>query len=121
LHLALSAINRVANQLHHDLYQLLGRPVERFVQLLHHRLLLFLLLLRMSQIVRSLCRLALGHSALDISSGKNAGFCGLRRVSALGHGFSFLIEGGLRQPTGYGCVRFGVEASEDGLDTCDSA
>src|SRR5271156_259621 len=68
LHLALSAIRRMADQLHHDLHQLVGRPVERFVQFLHHCLLLFLLVLHMPQVFGGLRRLALGYSVFDISS-----------------------------------------------------
>ena len=49
LHFPLSALGRMADQRHHDSHQLLGRPLERFVKLLHHRLSLFLILLHMSQ------------------------------------------------------------------------
>ncbi len=82
----------MADQLHHDLHQLLARPLERFVKLLHHRLLLFLLLLRVAHFFGGLCRLALRHSALDISSGKNADSCWLRRAAIFGHDSTFLPE-----------------------------
>jgi hypothetical protein len=58
----------MADQLHHYLHQLLGRPVERFVQFLHHCLPLFLLLLHVPQVFGGLRCLALGHSVFDISS-----------------------------------------------------
>src|SRR3984893_5353659 len=85
LHFTLSALGCMAYELHHDLHQLLGRPFDRFVNLLHHRLLLFLLLLHMAQFFGCLRRLALGHSALHISSGKNARLCRLRRAAIFGH------------------------------------
>src|SRR5260370_19202858 len=91
LHFALSALRRMAYQLHHDLHQLLGRPLERFVKLLHHRLLLFLLLLHMAQFFGCLRRLVLGHSALHISSGKNARLCRLRRAAIFRHDFPSLL------------------------------
>ena len=44
----------------------------------HHRLLLFFLLPHALQFFGGLLHLALGHSALDISSGENAGQCRIR-------------------------------------------
>jgi hypothetical protein len=46
----------------------------------------------------SLGRLALGHPALEVSNGKYAGSCRLRRAAVFGHdlppflNFSFLLE-----------------------------
>src|ERR1700694_2608388 len=79
LHFGLSALGRVADQLHHYLHQLLGRPGRWLMKLLHHRLLLFLLLLHVGQFFGGLRRLALGHPALEISSGKYSGSSRLRR------------------------------------------
>jgi len=62
------------------------------VKLVYHRLLLFLLLFHMAQFFGGLRSLAFGHSALDISSGKNANPCWLHRAAIFGHGSpSFLI------------------------------
>src|SRR5260370_14825277 len=70
LNFALSALGGLVDQLHEELHQLVGRPGWGLVKFLHHRLLLFFLLLHVAQLFRSLCRLALGHPAPEISGGK---------------------------------------------------
>src|SRR6266404_1005394 len=85
LDFALPALGSVTNQMHHYLHHLLGRPLERFVKLLHHRLLLFLLLLHTAQFFGGLCRFTLGHSTLKISSGEYAGSRRLRGAAIFGH------------------------------------
>src|SRR5712671_77536 len=99
LHFALSALGCMAYQRHHYLHQLLGRPLKRFVKLLYYRFLLFLLFLHMAQVFGGLRRLALGHSALHISGGKNARRCRLRRAAIFGHDLpSFRVSRSHQRP-----------------------
>jgi hypothetical protein len=69
------------------LHQLFGAPIRRLVEFRHHGLLLFFLLLHLAQFVGGLLRLALGHSALDVSGGKEVSPCRLRCAATLGHDF----------------------------------
>src|SRR5215475_12729823 len=54
LDFALPALGGAVDQLHDELHHLLGRPLRRLVKLLHHRLLLFFLLLHVAQFRRPL-------------------------------------------------------------------
>src|SRR5215831_16137466 len=93
LDFALSAFGRLADQLHDELQQLLGRPLWRFVKFSHDGFLLFLLLLHMAQFFGSLRRLALGHPVPQISSRKSTD----RRATVIGHG-SLPVSGFHQRP-----------------------
>src|SRR5215471_1892510 len=97
LHFGLSALGRMGDQLHHYLHQLLSRFLRWFVKLLHHRLLLFFLLLHIANFFGGLRYLVLGHSVLDISRRKNAGLCRLHRAAVFRHGFSLPAYSGPHQ------------------------
>src|SRR6266446_10456632 len=81
LDFALSALSGLADQLHEELHQLVGRPGRGLVKFLHHRLLLFFLLLHVAQFLSGFRRLALGHPALEVGCGKYAGSGRLRRAA----------------------------------------
>ena len=87
LDFGLSALGGPRHELHKGLRQLFGAPSRRLVEFRHHRLLLFFLLLHVAQFFGGLLRLALRHSALDVSGGKHAGPCWLRCAATFGHDF----------------------------------